>query len=89
MTSAVSERTCHRLYFGLASSACPACIERPHTSTTAAVVPSRGARAVSVWTFTLAHATLHDVLPLVQAQLAMSRLPYSEREEALQVKALS
>lgn len=43
--------------------------------------------AVSVWTFTLAHASLHDVLPLVQAQLAMSRLPYSERDDALQVNS--
>ena len=61
-------------------------IERPYTCSTC---QGRGARAVSVWTFTLAHATLHDVLPLVQAQLAVSRLPYSEREEALQVKAPS
>ena len=43
---------------------------------------------VSVWTFTLAHASLHDVMPLVQAQLAISRLPYAEREEALQVRSL-
>ena len=41
--------------------------------------------AVSVWTFVLAYVGLDAVLPAVQEQLAMSQLPYAEREHVLQV----
>jgi hypothetical protein len=43
---------------------------------------------VSLWTFTMAHVSLEDVLPLVQTHMAVSRLPYQERLEALQVLSI-
>ena len=40
---------------------------------------------VTMWTFALAYAPMEDFMPLAQEQLAASRLPYPERDEALQV----
>lgn len=41
--------------------------------------------AVSVWNFALSYVGLEEVLPMVQQQLAISRLPYAERDTALKV----
>ncbi len=41
--------------------------------------------AVSVWNFELSYVGLEEVLPMVQQQLAISRLPYAERDTALKV----
>ena len=41
--------------------------------------------AVTNWRFSLAYAQLSAFMPLAHQYLAASRLPYSEREEALQV----
>ena len=40
---------------------------------------------VTTWTFALAYAPMEDFMPLAQEQLAASRLPYPERDDALQV----
>jgi len=42
--------------------------------------------AVTNWRFSLAYAQLSAFMPLAHQYLAASRLPYSEREEALQVR---
>lgn len=41
-----------------------------------------------MWTFTMAHVGLDDVLPPLQTQMVASRLPYQERIDALQVNTL-
>lgn len=43
--------------------------------------------AVTNWRFSLAYAQLSAFMPLAHQYLAASRLPYSEREEALQVRS--
>lgn len=45
--------------------------------------------AVSLWSFVLAYAGLEEVLPAVQHHMAISRLPYAEREAMLKVFMLS
>ena len=44
--------------------------------------------AVTSWRFSLAYAQLSAFMPLAHQYLAASRLPYAEREEALQVSRL-
>lgn len=41
--------------------------------------------AVTTWAFTLAYAPMDQFLPLALEQLAISRLAYRHRDEALQV----
>jgi hypothetical protein len=43
----------------------------------------------TTWTFVLAYAPMEDFMPLAQEQLAASRLPYPERDDALQVGQLA
>lgn len=42
---------------------------------------------VSLWSFVLAYAGLEEVLPVVQHHMAISRLPYAEREAMLKEAA--
>ena len=44
--------------------------------------------AVTKWRFSLAYAQLSAFMPLAHQYLAASRLPYAEREEALQASRL-
>lgn len=41
---------------------------------------------VTSWAFTLAYAPMEDFMPLAQAQLAASRLPYPDRVQVLEVR---
>ncbi len=42
--------------------------------------------AITDWRFSLVYAQLSGFMPLAHQYLAASRLPYAEREEALQVR---
>lgn len=44
--------------------------------------------ALTTWGFTLVYAPMEDFMPLAQAQLAASRLPYPDRGEVLEVRKL-
>ena len=44
--------------------------------------------AITNWRFSLVYAQLSAFMPLAHQYLAASRLPYAEREEALQVTLL-